>query len=138
MIGQHLSDLSCFLQRQTKAAAFALPGRSSGVTSHQHPVDETSAPATPYHLDMPLSFVSRRPCIWNAGHGRSEAKQAITDTSAERQVTIIQLTIDLLSRAVTNLDSRKSRNSFPGIEKKDRDSSLVNIANDHTIKKSRP
>ena len=26
-IGRHLSDLSCFLQRQTEAAAFALPGR---------------------------------------------------------------------------------------------------------------
>ena len=96
-IGRHLSDLSCFLQRQTEAAAFALPGRSSGVTSYQHPVAETSASATPYHLDTPLSFVSRRPCVWYAGHGRSEAKQAITDTSVERQVTIIRLTIDLLS-----------------------------------------
>jgi len=34
-------------------------------------------------------------------------------------------------RAVTSLDSRKSRNFFPGIEKKDGDSSLVNIPTIH-------
>jgi len=32
IISQHLSDLSCFLYRQTEAGAFALPGRWSGVT----------------------------------------------------------------------------------------------------------
>jgi len=31
-IGRHLSDLSCFLQRQTEAATFALPGQSSDTT----------------------------------------------------------------------------------------------------------
>ena len=48
---------------------------------------------------MPLSFVSRRrrPCIWNAGHGRREATsdRLIASAEPERPVTIIPLTIGL-------------------------------------------
>jgi len=48
-------------------------------------------------------------------------------------VTVITLTNRPYCRTVASLDSRKSRNFFPGIEKKDRDfetlSSLVNIRN---------
>ena len=73
--------LVCYIeQRQTEAAAFALPGRSSGVTSYQHPAAETSAPAAPYHLDTPPSFVSRHLCVWYAGHGRGEANKPSTDS----------------------------------------------------------
>ena len=94
-------------------AVFALPGRLSGVTMV----------ISPYSLGTPLSFVSRRhrPCVWYASHGRREATSDRLIASSERQVTIIPLTIGLLS-GDRSLDSRKSSNSFPGIEKKDRDS----------------
>ena len=59
------SDLSCFLQRQTEAATFALPGRCSGVTMviSACPAAETSAATVPYRLDTPLSFVSWRSSV---------------------------------------------------------------------------
>jgi len=102
-------------------AVFALPGRLSGVTMvissrrHKH-----LFPLPPYRFDMPLSFVSRRrhPCMWYAGHGRHEATSYRLRASAERPVTIIPLTVGLLSGGRVSLDSRKSRNSFPRIEKK--------------------
>ena len=65
MISRHLSGLSCSLERQTEVAAFALPGRCSGVTSvisarqQKHP-----PPAVPYHLDTPLSIVPQHLCQW--------------------------------------------------------------------------
>ena len=46
----------------------------------------------PCHLDKPLAFVLRRPCIWHAGHGRGEATDRLI-ASTEQQVTIIPLTI---------------------------------------------
>jgi len=85
---------------------------------------ETSVPSAPYRLDTPLSFVSRRPSVWYAGHGHREATSDRLIASAERLVTIIPLTIGLLSGSRVSLDSRKSRNSFSGIEKKNRDSRL--------------
>ena len=59
------SDLSCFLQRQTEAATFALPGRCSGVTTviSACPAAETSATTVPYRLDTPLPFVSWRSSV---------------------------------------------------------------------------
>jgi len=56
---------------------------------------ETSVPSAPYRFDMPLSFVSRRPCVWYAGHGRCEATSDRLIASAERPATIIPLTIGL-------------------------------------------
>ena len=108
------------LYRQTEAAVFALPGRVSGVYGYQLTAAETSVPFASYRLDTPLSFVSRRrrPCVWYAGHGRREATSDRLIASAERPVTSIPLTIGLLSDGRVSLDSRKSRNSFPGIEKK--------------------
>jgi len=44
-------------------------------------------------------------------------------------VTIIPLTIGLLSGGRVSLDSRKSRNYFPGIERKNRDSRLPSLVN---------
>ena len=44
---------------------------------YQHPAPETSAP---YHLDTPLTFVSRRPFIWYAGHSHGEANKRSTDS----------------------------------------------------------
>jgi len=63
-----LRPLQSASMEATEAAAFALPGRCSGVT-------RVISTAVPYHLDMPLSFVLRRPCIWYMGHGRSEANK---------------------------------------------------------------
>ena len=92
---------------------------------------ETSVPFASYRLDTPLSFVSqrRRPCVWYAGHGRREATSDRLIASAKRPVTIIPLTIGLLSDGRVSLDSRKSRNSFPGIEKKNWDSRLSSLVN---------
>jgi len=104
------SDLSCFLYR----------GRLK--RSHLHC-------RASYRLDLPLSFVSRRPCIWYMGH--SEANKRSTDskrTATGGNNPAHNGPIFGQSRA----DSRKWRNSFPGIEKKNRDSrlsSLVNIPN---------
>ena len=84
---------------------------------------ETSALTGPYHLDTPLSFVSQRPCIWYTGHGRSEAKKRLTNSKsratggndpADNRPIVGRSLISILK------DSRKSRNSFPGIEKKNR------------------
>jgi len=69
--------------RQTEAAAFALPGRCSGLTmviSTRRPAAETSAP---YHLDMPLSFVLWCPCICYVGHSRGEANKRSVDSKRE-------------------------------------------------------
>jgi len=52
------------------------------------------------------------------GHGRREATSDRLIASAERPVTIIPLTVGLLSSGRVSLDSRKWRNSSPGIEKK--------------------
>ena len=48
---------------------------------------------------IPLRYttVSRRPCVWYAGHGRGEVNKRSTDSKLERQVTIIPLTIGMLS-----------------------------------------
>jgi len=43
---------------------------------------ETSAQAAPYHINMPLSFVSRHLCIWYVGHSRGEANKRSMVASA--------------------------------------------------------
>jgi len=58
--------------------------------------------------------------------GRCEATSDRLTAGAERPVTIIPLTVGLLSGDRVSLDSRKSRNSFPVIEKKIE--TLVNIS----------
>jgi len=92
---------------------------------------ETSVPSAAYRLDTALSFVlrHRRPFVWYAAHSRREATSNRLIASTERPVTIIPLTVGPLSGGRVSLDSRKSRNSFPGIEKKIEtgDSSLINI-----------
>ena len=109
---------------QTEAAVFALLGRCSGVTGVISARRQTSAAAVPYHLDTPLSFVSRRPCIWYAGHGRREANKRSTDSKRGATGDNYPTHNRPFCRAGDSLDSRKSRNSFPGIEKKDRDSGV--------------
>jgi len=133
-------ELSCSLYRGRLKRPY-LHCRANSVRNYGYQLmaAETSVPSAPYSLDTLLSFVSlrRRQCVWYAGHGRREATSDRLITSAERPVTIIPLTIGLLSGGRISLDSRKSRNSFPGIEKKNRDSrlsNLVNILNAHTEK----
>jgi len=84
---------------------------------YQHPAAEKSVP---YHLDTPLSFVSRHPCVWYAGHSRGEANKRLTDSKHGTTGGI--LSRSQYCRVVDSLDSPKSRNSFPGIKRKDQDS----------------
>ena len=93
------------------------------------------------HRPLPLRYttvllVSQRPCIWYTGHGRSEANKRLTNSKSG--VTGGNYPADnrpIVGRSLISIlkDSRKSRNSFPGIEKKTdlRLSSLVNIPNTH-------
>jgi len=80
-------------------------GRNYG---YQHPAAETSAPAAPYHLDTPLSFVLRRQCIWYAGHGCGEANMRSTDS--KRGVTGDYYPAHSMPycRTVTSLENRFS------------------------------
>jgi len=79
-ISRHLSSLSCFVYRQTEAAALALPGRCSGVIRVISARRQKICPRCPHHLDTPLYFVLRRPSVWYAGHGRGEANKRSTDS----------------------------------------------------------
>ena len=94
---------------------------------YQRPSAETSVP---YHTS--LSFVSRCPSVRLVCGPRPRwSKPRSTDSKRGATGDNYPLTIGLLL-GVASLDSRKSRNSFPGIEKKDRDSrlsSLINIPN---------
>ena len=95
------SDLSCFLytlQRQTKAAVFALPGRLSGVTMvisswrHKHLFP---LPPTALIRHCPLFRCDGVRASGVPSHGRREATSDRLIASAERPVTIIPLTIGL-------------------------------------------
>jgi len=101
-----------------------LPGRWWSNYGYQLTAAETYVPSAPYRLDTSLSCVSRRrrPCVWYVGHCCHEATSDRLIASVERPVTIISLTVGLLLGGRISLDSRNSRNSFPEIEKKNRDS----------------
>ena len=111
---------------RSPARPSAVPGRicTAGPTQwhnygYRLTAAETSVPSASYHVDTPLSFVSRRwrPCVWYAGHGRCEATSDRLIASAERQVTIIPLTIGLF-RAVVSVSILVSREiSFPRSKK---------------------
>jgi len=102
---------------QTEAAVFALLGRCSGVTGVISARRQTSAAAVPYHLDTPLCFVSRHPCIWYAGHGRREKNKRSTDSKRgatgdnypthNRPIVGRSLVCILGSREIPFLGSRK-------------------------------
>jgi len=75
----------CFFLFSTEAdwsATFALLGRCSGVTRviSARRQKLLSPLAVPYHLDTPLSFVSRHLCIWCVSHGRCEANKRSIDS----------------------------------------------------------
>jgi len=111
---------------RSPARPSAVPGRicTAGPTQwhnygYQLTAAETSVPSASYHVDTPLSFVSRRwrLCVWYAGHGRCEATSDRLIASAERQVTIIPLTIGLFL-AVVSVSILVSREiSFPRSKK---------------------
>jgi len=66
--------------REKMAGSGRVSGTIAYVSKHRLGTRETSAPAAPYHLDTPLSFVSRRLCVWYAGHDRGEANKWSTDS----------------------------------------------------------
>jgi len=75
------------IQRQTEADAFALPGRSSGVTSYQHPRQQKHLPPLP---PLPLRYTTVL-CFVASVHLAKQTSDRLI-ASAERQVTIIPLT----------------------------------------------
>ena len=94
----HLSGLSCFLYKQTEVAAFALPGRCSGVTG------VISARQQMFLAPLsPTTQIYHRPLFRGVRASGMRATAAVKQTSdrliasVERQVTIIPLTIGLLS-----------------------------------------
>jgi len=87
------------------------------------PAAETSA--VPCHLDTPVSFVLRRPCIWYVVHGRGEANKRLTDSKrgvtgssypAHNRLVVGQSLVSILG---------SQKIPFPGLIKKSRLSSLV-------------
>jgi len=86
---------------------------------YQHPAPETSAP---YHLDTPLTFVSRRPFVWYAGHSHGEANKRSTDSkhratgdkypAHDRPVVRRSLVSILRSQEIPFPGSRKKRDSI--------------------------
>ena len=78
-IGRPLSGLSCFPQRQTEAAAFALPGQCSGVTRIISARRQKHLPPLP-----PTAYIHHcvlwRPSIWYVGHGHCKANKRSTDS----------------------------------------------------------
>jgi len=74
-------------------AAFALPGRSSGVTSYQHPGGRNICPRRPLPLKIRHHPLFRGICasgMWAMAAVKQTSHQLIA--SAKRQVTIIPLT----------------------------------------------
>ena len=95
-------------------------------------VAETSARAVPYHSDTPLSFVLARLCVWYTGHGRGEANKRPMDSKRGATGDNYPAHNRPYCRAVASLNFwklGKSRNSFPRIKKKDRDSRLWRLVN---------
>ena len=82
---------------------------------YQRPAEETSAP---YRLDTPLSFVSRHPCVWYAGHGHGDVTQTSKHSAAggnypahNRPVFGRSLVSILRSREIPFPGSRKKINN---------------------------
>jgi len=98
MISRHLSARSCSLQRQTEVAAFALPGRCSGVTRVISTRQQMFLPPL-----SPTIQICHCPLFRGVRASGMRATAAVKQTSdrliasVERQVTIIPLTIGLLS-----------------------------------------
>jgi len=67
---------------------------------------------------MPLSFVSRRPCVWYVGHSRGEANEQLTD--GKRGATGDNYPAHNSPIVVRSLVSILGSREIPfGIEKKD-------------------
>jgi len=74
---------------------------------------------------MPLSFVSQNPRVGYVNNGRSQANKGSTESKHGATGDNYPTHNRPYCRAVARLDSRKSRNSFPGIENIDWDSRVL-------------